>query len=423
MNPAIAPSGRSLAEWLAWQEALNPAEIDLGLERVREVFSRMAVPQPELVISVAGTNGKGSCAEVLATLLQAGGRRTGLYTSPHLIDYNERIRVAGATATDDEIVRAFEQVDAARGEVPLTYFEFGTLAALQHFHHAGCRAWVLEVGLGGRLDAVNVIDADVAVITTVDLDHQQWLGDTIEQIAAEKAGIMRAGCAVFYGDLPVPASVSKHAAESGATLHWPGNGFFAERDEAAATWSWHGADASLERLPLPQHDIQIANQAVALAALEAGAPDCLEVLRDRPERLLDCALPGRQQFHNDSHQWLLDVGHNPQAAGALRVLLGDREPAAVVVGMLADKSVEDFVRRLDAAAARWFACPATGARAGSAAELSERLRPLLQQPPTVCASTVEAMQRARETTPPGELILVTGSFSVVGPALRWLGLY
>ncbi len=419
----LANSGRSLAEWLDWQESLNPAEIDMGLDRVVEVFGRMGVSQPSLVISVAGTNGKGSCAEVLATLLQAGGRLTGLYTSPHLIDYNERIRVAGVPAADEGIVQAFEQVEAARGDVPLTYFEFGTLAALQHFHNTGCEAWVLEVGLGGRLDAVNIIDADVAVITTVDLDHQEWLGDTVEQIAAEKAGIMRAGRPVFYGDLPVPDSVTARAAELDADLHYCQSGFAVERHDAKSTWSWRGATVSLERLPIPRNAMQIENQAVALAALEACAPECIELLRERPQHLQECAVPGRQQFHTDSHRWLLDVGHNAQAAAALRAQLGNRQPAAVVVGMLADKRAEEFARQLAAPAARWIVCPATGARAGTAAELAARLTPELDLPPAVCESVAEAMQQARETTAPGELIVVTGSFSVVGPALRWLGLY
>ncbi len=418
-----APAKRSLAEWLAWQEALNPAEIDLGLARVADVFRRMAVPRPELVISVAGTNGKGSSAEIVAMLLNAGGRRTGLYTSPHLHRYNERIRVAGTPATDTAIVRAFEQVEAARDGVALTYFEFGTLAALQHFHNAGCAAWVLEVGLGGRLDAVNIVDADVAVITTVDLDHQQWLGDTVEQIAAEKAGILRAGKPAFYGDLPVPASIVARADELGAPLHWPGNGFSTRQFAAASEWRWQGAATALDHLPLPRHQTQLANQAVALAALEAGAAQSLDLLRKQPQLLAAGVLPGRQQHHSDQHRWLLDVGHNPQAADALRESCGAARPAAVIVGMMADKNAVEFARRLDASGAQWFVCPTFGARAADPAELAARLTPLLARPPVVCATVAAAMEQARKATSPGELIVVTGSFGVVGPALQWLGLY
>ncbi len=418
-----APAGRSLAEWLTWQEALNPAEIDLGLARVADVFRRMAVTPPELVVSVAGTNGKGSCAEVLAMLLNAGGRRTGLYTSPHLHRYNERIRVAGAPATDAAIVQAFEQVEAARDGVALTYFEFGTLAALQHFHNADCAAWVLEVGLGGRLDAVNIVDADVAVVTTVDLDHQQWLGDTVEQIAAEKAGILRAGKPAFYGDLPVPKSIVARASELGAPLHWPGDGFSYRQSAGASEWRWQGAATALDHLPLPPHEAQLANQAVALAALEVGAAECLDLLRDQPELLTASILPGRLQHHSDRHHWLLDVGHNPQAADVLRESFGTARPAAVVVGMMADKNAVEFAQRLDASGAEWFVCPTFGFRAADPAELAARLTPLLARPPVVCETVAAAMRQARATTPPGELIVVTGSFGVVGPALQWLGLY
>ena len=217
---------KSLAEWLAWQETLSPVEIDLGLERVQIVAARMPLQVPVgRVFVVAGTNGKGTCSTVLATVLNAAGFRTGLYTSPHLHRYNERVAVDGHCATDQELVAAFEAIEAVRGDVPLTYFEFGTLAALFVFSTRQCSAWVLEVGLGGRLDAVNAVTADFSVITTVDLDHQQWLGDTIEQIAAEKAGIMRSQKPAFYGDIPVPLAVSNHAAEIGAPLACLGQDF------------------------------------------------------------------------------------------------------------------------------------------------------------------------------------------------------
>ena len=212
-------SRETLSDWLTWQESVNPAEIELGLERIRCVARHLPIKAPEgRVFTVAGTNGKGSTAAALQALLSAAGCRGGLYTSPHLVRYNERVQIAGVEATDAELIAAFECIEAVRGTAPLTFFEFGTLAAFTLFSEAHCDAWVLEIGLGGRLDAVNLIDPDVSLITTVDLDHEAWLGDTIEAIAREKAGIMRADTPAFYGDEAVPHSVVEHAAECGALL-------------------------------------------------------------------------------------------------------------------------------------------------------------------------------------------------------------
>jgi len=417
-------SGRSLEDWLAWQETLNPAEIDLGLERVRQVFQQLnLIPPPGAVFTVAGTNGKGSTVAVIDAVLRAAGRSTGAYTSPHLIRYNERIVLNGTPATDADIVSAFEAVEAARGDIQLTYFEFGTLAALHLFHSAGCDCWVLEVGLGGRLDAVNIVAADVAIITTVELDHQAWLGDSIELIAMEKAGIMRVGKPVFYGDRPVPDSVRQHAVDCGAELHCLGETFSFQRlDEA--TWQWHGVSRQLSGLQIPPGGVsQLHNQSVALAALESNDPELLDCVAEAPQLLANCGLPGRLQRYQDAHGWLLDVAHNPQAARALRHALSGEQPATVVVGMLADKHVEDFVGELELASADWLTCPTQGARGATASELAERLRPLLQQGCESYPSVEAAMVAARAQTPPGELILVCGSFGVVGPALQWLGLY
>lgn len=420
----LTHSGDSLEDWLAWQETLNPAEIDLGLDRVRQVFKRLDLTPPAgAVYTVAGTNGKGSTVVVVDALLQQAGRHTGVYTSPHLTRYNERIAVGGKPAADEDIVNAFKVVEEARGDIPLTYFEFGTLAALQHFQSAGCDSWVLEVGLGGSLDAVNVVDADFAIITTVDLDHQAWLGDSIEVIAKEKAGIMRAGKPVFYGDRPVPDSVRQHAIDCGAELHCLGESFRFRRLDATR-WQWQGVSRELTELPLPAGGvIQMHNQSVALAALEASDPALLDSLLETPSLLAGLSLPGRLQPYVDSHHWLLDVAHNPQAARALRGALNGQQPATVVVGMLADKYAEDFVRELGFEGSRWLTCPTPGARGATADELAERLQPLLQDGCKAYLSVEEALLAARNQTPPGELILVCGSFAVVGPALQWLGLY
>ena len=219
-------TARTLAEWLRWQESLSPHSVELGLERVSAVLDRLDVRPPAgRVVTVAGTNGKGTTVTLLQDMLLAAGRRPGLYTSPHLVHYNERIRLGGQAVSDAELVHAFEQVEAARGGVPLTYFEFGTLAAFSCFAQGRCDTWILEIGLGGRLDAVNVLAADLALITTIALDHQDWLGETIEEIAAEKAGIMRSGRPAFYADQPVPAAIRNHAATIGALLAVQGSDF------------------------------------------------------------------------------------------------------------------------------------------------------------------------------------------------------
>jgi dihydrofolate synthase/folylpolyglutamate synthase len=416
----------NLSDWLAWQESLNPAEIDLGLERIRSVAEQLHLQPPSGgVVTVAGTNGKGSCATVIEALLRAGGKRTGLYTSPHLVHYNERIRVAAEAVTDTELISAFEQIESVRGETPLTFFEYGTLAALLIFSAHDCDAWVLEVGLGGRLDAVNLIDPDVAVITTIALDHQEWLGDTIAAIAREKAGIIRGGKPVFYGDQPVPTAVQQHAASLAAGLKVYGTDY--SLTIGSDCWEWRGESTVLERMPLPRGagQAQLRNQALALAAVESISPELLaDPVRIR-QVLGDCALAGRCQMFTDSHQWLLDVAHNPQAAAELRanLLAQEPQPTVMIIGMLADKELSAFVAELDEFSAHWITCPTASVRGAGAAELAARLENDVAGCVTAAASVPAAMAAARAQLPDGGRIVVCGSFQVVGPVLEQLGLY
>ncbi|MBT8422551.1 MAG: bifunctional tetrahydrofolate synthase/dihydrofolate synthase [Gammaproteobacteria bacterium] len=416
-----AATGASLLDWLAWQESLNPAEIDLGLDRVRQVWERLHIQPPEgRVLTVAGTNGKGSTVAAVSAVLAANELRTGVYTSPHLVRYNERIAIAGRPASDAAIVSAFERIEAVRGDIPLTYFEFGTLAAFCCFSEAHCDAWVLEVGLGGRLDAVNIVDADVALITTVDLDHQAWLGDDIETIAREKAGILRRGKPAFYGDTDVPESVQAHAADLDAQLRVLSVDYSLTR--ADYSWSWQGHDERIEGLAIPPGGAaQLRNQALALAAVEACDPALLDVLRAEPDLLAAVLPPGRMQRHDDAHCWLLDVAHNPQAGAELADALREHPPETVVLGMLKDKKAADFVAALGVTPQRWLLCPTDGPRGASAAELAELLE--LHPAPRRFPGVAAALEAARDGTPAGGNILVCGSFSVVGPALDWLGLY
>lgn len=417
----------ALADWLRRLEARNEARIELGLDRVRAVLARLPVaPPPGRVFTVAGTNGKGSTTGILAAALGAAGLRTGHYTSPHLRRYTERVRIAGREVDAAGLVAAFATVDAAAGGVPLTYFEFGTLAAAVAFTAAGCDAWVLEVGLGGRLDAVNAIDPDWSLITTIGLDHQEYLGDTIEAIAAEKAGILRSGRPAFYGDTPVPAAISARARELGTPLARAGADFGYRR--VAATWGWWGAGLRREGLVLVPGwtDAQYRNASLALAALAAadprlmpGAPDLVAVLM--------AGLPaGRcQRVRHGDHEWVLDVAHNPQAAGVLAAQLAALPLAdtTVVAGLLADKSVPGFVAALASGARRWIAAGLDGPRGQSAEALAAALHAAGATDVRAAPSPAAAFAAAVAATPAGGRIVACGSFRVVGPALDWLGLY
>lgn len=417
---------RTLTDWLLWQESLNVHAIDLGLDRVCIVADRLDfLPPKGAVFTVAGTNGKGSCVALLESLLRAGGRRVGAYTSPHLVKYNERIRLDGQAVTDDELVEAFEAVEAVRLDEPLTYFEFGTLAALYLFNRQGADAWVLEVGMGGRLDAVNAIAADFSLITTVALDHQSWLGDSLEKIAAEKAGIMRGGRYAFYGDRPVPAAIENHAQKIGADLYCIGDAF--DYRSRNGEWSWRGGGDHLDGLKRPAScgAAQLRNTSLVLAALQKYdksllGPRCVN------EALAAGGPPGRFQIVERDHEWIVDVAHNPQAAAVLRDRLA-RLPAAsettAVIGLLADKQVKEFVAELAGMAERWVVCAVDDPRAAATDELSAALRAAGVEN-VIDGGTVDtALVRAEKDTVLHGRIVVCGSFRIAGPALEWLGLY
>lgn len=418
---------RSLAEWLLWQESLHPRAIDLQLDRVLAVSGRLPLARPSgPVFTVTGTNGKGSTVAALEGFLRRAGWRTGVYTSPHLVAYNERIRIDGRDASDGELIEAFERVDDARAGAPLTFFEFGTLAALDTFRARGADAWVLEVGMGGRLDAVNIIDADAAIITTVDLDHQAWLGQTVEEIAAEKAGIMRGGRPAFYGDWPAPAAIRHVAGEKGAALHCLGEQF--DFTPARPYWAWRGAALALEGLAYPPAATaaQLRNLSVALAALEQYDRALIPDVATINEVILTSRPAGRFQVVTREHQWILDVAHNRQAMGTLRAQLDTLPGSAdmtVVVGMLGDKSLAAAVAALGPLAQRWVVCTVADPRARSAASIAAELHDSGIERTLTASSPEVAFALARDATPAGGRILVCGSFRVVGPALRWLGIY
>lgn len=416
-----------LDDWLAWLETLHPQAIELGLGRVRQVAERLGVLSPGVpVVTVAGTNGKGSVTALLEALLQAHGLRAGVYTSPHILRFNERIRVDGRAADDASIMAALARVEAARGDVSLTYFEYTTLAALLLFRDSALDAWVLEIGLGGRLDAVNILDADVAVLTSVGLDHQDWLGDTREAIGREKAGVFRAHRPAVVGDTDPPASVLQ------AIAALPARGVLAGRDFAAVvgadddgTWEWQGVDAAgqASRLPsLPRPALALANAATAVQAFML-----LPVAVD-PARLADALrrvrLAGRNQcLHRQGRAVVLDVGHNAHALAFLRGELarhGLGNRFHIVLGMLGDKDVEAAVRVLEPLGQSWHIAPLPSPRTATVARLAEALAAAGAADVEAHADVAAAMAGAL-ARPDGLPVLAVGSFYTVAGALVALG--
>ena len=422
----------TLAEALAYQQSAHGATIELGLERVREVASRLSLLDKRCPVAiVGGTNGKGSTACCLAALLAACGHRVGLFTSPHLVRYNERVQINGVPVDDAALLRAFERIEAVRGAVTLTFFEYNTLAALEVFRVAGVTAMVLEVGLGGSLDATNIIDADVAVLCSVGLDHREWLGDTLEQIGAEKAGIFRAGQPVVLGSPDMPASVWHSAEVLNCRLFTAQCDFsiYVDGDESdASAWDYQSAGCSLQELPPPAlaGDIQYHNAASALTALNLlGVPGAC--VRERiAQGLRAMRLPGRFQIVPGEVEWILDVAHNQPAAAVLARALRARRTAGrtiAVAGMLSDKDAAAVASTLDGVVDHWLLAGITDEPRGlSAAALQARLPPL-RGPIELTDTVAGACARARALARARDRVLVLGSFHVVGPALIWLGLY
>ncbi len=407
----------SLDQWLAWLEALHPREIELGLARVRQVWNRLGAPAPAPhVVTVGGTNGKGSSVALLEAILTAAGWRVGAYTSPHLLRYNERARVAGEEVDDGLLCEAFARIDAARGDISLTYFEFGTLAALDVFARADLDVALLEVGMGGRLDAVNIIDADVAVVTAVDLDHQAWLGSDREAIGYEKAGIFRPARPAVISDPGPPASLIAQARAVGSPLFRLGHEFHYDRPREGAVWHWRSAGQHLDNLPLPAlaGDWQLQNAAGALMALEWLGP-VLPVDRAAIERgLRTVRMPGRcQRFLIDGVSWMVDVAHNPHAAAALADLLR-REAVPgkthAICAVLADKDAAGICRAMAPVVDVWHIAGLEVARGAPPAVLEEALASAGVAAPQVHESVESACAAAAAGAGSGDRIVVFGSF-------------
>jgi len=417
------------AAWLAYLETLHPKAIAMGLDRVAAVHARMDATLACPVITVTGTNGKGSTCAMVDAMLRAAGYRVGLYTSPHLMRYNERVRIGGVEASDADLVAAFNAVEDARiaaGEdaasIPLTYFEFGTLAALWLFARAALEAVILEVGLGGRLDAVNIVDADVAVVTSVDLDHTDYLGPTREDVGREKAGIFRPARPVVCAEPDPPASLVAHARALGAPIVQLGRDYgYVAQDRQ---WQYWGPGGRRHGLPFPalRGAYQLANAATALAAID--------LLRERVhvgagavrDGLTTVSLEGRFQVLPGRPTTVLDVAHNPHAARALSATLASmgRFPQTIAVfGMLVDKDIGGVVAAMKAHVNRWHVAALPGPRGGSAAAMA---RVLVDAGVAAGAiSTFDdvesAFAAARDAASEADRIIAFGSFLTVAAVL------
>ncbi|HET7674435.1 MAG TPA: bifunctional tetrahydrofolate synthase/dihydrofolate synthase [Gammaproteobacteria bacterium] len=407
---------RTLEEWLAWQSTLHPTAMDLGLDRVRAVHASMGAPSPaKTVVTVGGTNGKGSCVRYLEEMLRSAGYRVGAYTSPHLERYNERVRIDGREADDAALCEAFARVDAARGDTSLTYFEFGTLAAFDIFARAALDVAILEVGLGGRLDAVNIIDADCGVVTNVALDHMDWLGPDRESIGREKAGIYRAGRPAICGEPAPPASLVAHAGAIGADLRVAGRDYAWQADGARWTYTKGGADRCELPLPAMPGEFQLANAAAALAALDAlGIAVDAAAIR---AGLAAACVPGRFELRPEVAT-ILDVAHNQAAATALAAQLRRTRGTGrtlAVLGMLRDKAADEVAAALAPEVDQWFLADLPGERGLAASALQARIAGAVAAGRiTLVAAPADAWRLARQAAAPEDRIVVCGSFLTVG---------
>jgi dihydrofolate synthase/folylpolyglutamate synthase len=416
----------TLADWLTYLESLHPNTIALGLERVAQVKQRLNLQPDFPVIVVGGTNGKGSVCAMLESILHAAGYRVGCYTSPHLLHYNERVRIAKQQASDAELCASFAQIEQVRGDIPLTYFEFGTLAAMQCFIKHKVDAAILEVGLGGRLDAVNVFDNDCAVIASVDIDHTDYLGDTREQIAFEKAGIFRAGRVAICADADVPLAMAEHAEKIGAQLWCIGKEFSITPHQNQ--WDYRSKVNVRSALPYPalRGEFQLHNASAALAALDV-LKDRLPVSMEAVRRGLgEVKLAGRFQFVPGKPTLILDVAHNPHAARSLAQNLASLPICPhtyAVFAMLKDKDMAGVVTALDPHIDTWLAAGIDTPRGAT----PEKLEQVLQQCRVrgeikICKNILEALRYAYNAAGENDRIIIFGSFYTVAEVMTSRGL-
>lgn len=414
MSQSQIPQATSpLSMWLDYLQNIHTSAIDLGLERVQAVAKSANLTKPApTVITVAGTNGKGSTCALMEAILLDAGYSVGVYSSPHLIRYNERVRVNGQDLSDEKHVQAFDFIEKQRGEISLSFFEYGTLAALRLFQTEKVDIVLLEVGLGGRLDATNVVDHDVSIVTSLAIDHVDWLGDDINVIGYEKAGIFRTGKPAICGQPKAPATVAAHADDIGAELYQVEIQYNYQLTDSN-TWSWVHGSYQLDDLPVPNLPLQ--NAATALMALATANLDISDV--NIVKGLENAKLPGRMQVLSTQPTILLDVAHNPHSAEYLVTRVAQQyqnKTIHTVVAMLHDKDIQSTLEALTPVASHWYPASLTGPRAASAQELCQ----FLPQQTTQYQTPVDAFEAALTKSAAEDVILVVGSFHTVGEVLE-----
>ncbi|MFZ3619893.1 bifunctional tetrahydrofolate synthase/dihydrofolate synthase [Leclercia barmai] len=405
-NITLPQATSPLAAWLSYLENLHSKAIDMGLERVSQVAARLDVLKPApFVFTVAGTNGKGTTCRTLEAMLMAAGYKVGVYSSPHLVRYTERVRVQNTELAESAHTAAFAEIEAARGEISLTYFEYGTLSALWLFKQAQLDVVILEVGLGGRLDATNIVDPDVAVVTSIALDHTDWLGPDRESIGREKAGIFRPGKPAIVGEPDMPHTIADVAQEKGALLKRRDVDWCYSVTES--NWRFEDAVGALENLPLPQ--VPQPNAATALVALRAsGLAVSEQAMRDGIQNAI---LAGRFQIVSESPRLILDVAHNPHAAAYLAGRLKSLPKTGrvlAVIGMLHDKDIGGTLACMESVVDSWYCAPLEGPRGATAEQLMEHLGEGKS-----FASVELAWRAAMADASPEDTVLVCGSFHTV----------
>lgn len=415
----------SLNDWLTWQESLHPQPIDLGLERVRRVFEKLLPSynsQKPLTIMVAGTNGKGSTVAYLQEFYFASGHKVGAYTSPHILRYNERIKINGKAISDEKICAAFEQINKARGDISLSYFEFSTLAALLIFLQEKVAVQILEVGLGGRLDAVNIVDTDLAIVTSIDIDHAEYLGNTREAIGREKAGVFRPCKPAIVSDLRPPKSLIDYAYQKNALLLRLGETFFYEKH--GESWTWQGLSQTISDLPNPalKGNHQFRNASAAIFATQCLAEQLSVSETSIKMGLKNVKLAGRFQLIEGETPVLLDVGHNPQAVQTLVDYLEENfanRRILAIFAMMKDKDIASVLELMKPVVSEWFFSPLPQ---NQRAITADGVQTFFEQAGITAAKInfenfTQAFASAKNQAKNDDLILVFGSFFLVSECL------
>ena len=413
----------TLNEWLEFQQGINPKEIDLSLDRVQMLYNKLQINIPEKnVFLIGGTNGKGTTTSILEQLFHKKGYKTGAFTSPHLTQYNERVRINLNNSFDQDWVSAFEIIEAVRGDVSLTYFEFSALAAFQILSNHECDAWFIEVGLGGRLDATNIIESSVSVLTSIAMDHEEWLGDSIDKIAKEKVGIAKRNRPLIFGDVVAADVIQSGSLEKGSELRKKGEDFNGRIDQGH--YSFNGVHQSIEEIVLPKSwgDGEIDNLTTALAAMEANeqffpTDDLLQEIID------EFILPGRFELLDLHHRWILDVAHNPSAAENLRQRI-DRSKFnsdfSMIFSMMKDKHLELYLNAFKDLVDTWIICEMKTERSFRVKQIESKMNNMGIDNIYCARSPVDAIKTLEKNVGLSNNVIVSGSFELVGPIREFL---